>query len=243
MRRPGETMSLDIQVVSLSDGTGSLLGTTVLFHDVTHFRQLQTELEYANRQLESAYEELQSTNEELETTNEELQSTVEELETTNEELQSTNEELETMNEELQSMNDELHVSNEVLRERQEEVDRLNRFMAAVLGSMSASVVVVDKDMRITAWNTKAEDMWGIRADEAVGDHLLNLDIGLPVQELRPMIKRQLLDAHRDHEAVTMEAVNRRGRKIEVQVTVSPLAHEGEEAAAGAILVTDALNQA
>lgn len=138
------------------------------------------------------------------------------------------------------MNDELHVSNEVLRERQEEVDRLNRFMGAVLGSMSAGVVVVDKDMRITAWNTKAEDMWGVRSDEAVGEHLLNLDIGLPVQELRPMIKRQLLDVHHDHEVVTLRAVNRRGREVQVQVTVSPLAEEGREAS-GAILLTDVLN--
>ena len=240
-RRQGETLVLDIQVVPLLDETGSLLGTTVLFNDITHYRQLQGELEFANRQLETAYEELQSTNEELETTNEELQSTVEELETTNEELQSTNEELETMNEELQSMNDELHVSNEVLRERQDEVDHLNRFMSAVLGSMSAGVVVVDRELRITAWNSKAEDLWGVRADEAVGEHLLNLDIGLPVQELRPMIKRQIRGQSGADEIVTVEAVNRRGRKVEVQVTVSPLAEDGEEPG-GAILVTDLLNQ-
>ena len=241
MRRQGETLVLDIQVVPLLDETGALLGTTVLFNDITHYRQLQGELEYANRQLETAYEELQSTNEELETTNEELQSTVEELETTNEELQSTNEELETMNEELQSMNDELHVSNEVLRERQDEVDHLNRFMSAVLGSMSAGVVVVDPDLRITAWNSKAEDLWGVRADEAVGEHLLNLDIGLPVQELRPMIKRQIRGQGGTDEMVTVEAVNRRGRKVEVQVTVSPLSEDGDEPG-GAILVTDVLNQ-
>ena len=241
MRRPGQNLSMDVQVVPLYDDTGGLLGTTVLFNDVTHYRQLQSELEYANRQLETAYEELQFTNEELDTTNEELQSTVEELETTNEELQSTNEELETMNEELQSMNDELHASNEVLREGQEEVDRLNRFMSAVLGSMSAGVVVVDKDMRITAWNSKAADMWGVRSDEAVGQHLLNLDIGLPVQELRPMIKRQLLDPQREPDVVTMQAVNRRGRGVELQVTVSPLSEEGHEAS-GAILVTDMLTR-
>src|SRR5947209_14253627 len=55
-----------------------LLGVSVVFHDVSWARQLLTELEHTNRQLESAYEELQSTNEELETTNEELQSRSEE---------------------------------------------------------------------------------------------------------------------------------------------------------------------
>ena len=102
---------LDVQVdPAARRRTPACSASAIIFNDVTAARQLQDELEHANRQLEAAYEELQSTNEELETTNEELQSTVEELETTNEELQSTNEELETMNEELQSTNDELQPS-------------------------------------------------------------------------------------------------------------------------------------
>ncbi len=106
---PAEPVSLDIQVVPLQRPVGQPARHHGHLQRRHPLPALQQELEYANRELETAYEELQSTNEELETTNEELQSTVEELETTNEELQSTNEELETMNEELQSMNDELHV--------------------------------------------------------------------------------------------------------------------------------------
>ncbi len=96
-RAKDKPLAFDVQVLPLTDEAGVVQGCAVVYHDVTHSRQLRQELEFANRQLETAYEELQSTNEELETTNEELQSTVEELETTNEELQSTNEELETMN--------------------------------------------------------------------------------------------------------------------------------------------------
>ena len=207
---------------------------------MTHYRQLQQELEHANRSLETAYEELQSTNEELETTNEELQSTVEELETTNEELQSTNEELETMNEELQSMNDELHITNEALRERQDEVDHLNGFMAAVLDSMSAGVAVVDKDLRITAWNAKAHDLWGVRTEEAVGEHLLTLDIGLPLQQLRPILRRQLADGStKGGESIRVNAVNRRGKAVEVHVTATQLAGAGA-GSSGAILLMEVL---
>ncbi|WP_418606413.1 hypothetical protein [Georgenia sp. SUBG003] len=137
------------------------------FTDVTPYRQLHSELE-SNRQLENAYAELQSSNEELETTNEELQSTVEELETTNEELQSTNEELETMNEELQSMNDELHATNEALREGQDEINRLNSFMVSVLGSMTSGVVVVGEDLQVLAWNSTAEDLWGVGTVQRAG---------------------------------------------------------------------------
>jgi two-component system CheB/CheR fusion protein len=241
VRGSSESLTLDIQFVPLHDEFGSSLGATVIFNDVTHFRKLQRELEYSNRQLETAYEEIQSANEELETTNEELQSTVEELETTNEELQSTNEELETMNEELQSMNDELHVSNDALRDQQDEVDRLNRFMTSVLSSMNAGVVVVDNDLRIMAWNAKAEDLWGVRADEAIEDHLFGLDIGLPLEQLRPLLRRQLEGDHQDHEALRVEAVNRRGRPVQVQVTVTRLSRD-RDVPPGAILVMDVIEQ-
>ena len=166
-------------------------GRRVIFNDVTAYRRLQNELEYANRQLETAYEELQSTNEELETTNEELQSTVEELETTNEELQSTNEELETMNEELQSMNDELQTSNEELRERTDEVGAAQRVHGVGPRQPAGGVVVVDAELRVQVWNRQAEDLWGLRRDEAVGQHLLDLDIGLPVERLRPLVRAVL----------------------------------------------------
>ena len=89
------------------------------------------------------------------------------------------------------MNDELHFSNEALRDRQDEVDRLNKFMTSVLGSMNSGVAVVDSDMKILAWNAKAEDLWGVRADEALGRHLLNLDIGLPLDGLRQPLRKQL----------------------------------------------------
>ena len=227
----------DIQVQPLVDNAGSMLGTAIVFNDVSRHHQLQGELEYSNRQLETAYEELQSTNEELETTNEELQSTVEELETTNEELQSTNEELETMNEELQSMNDELHSTNEQLRERQIEVDELNIFMESVLAGLRAGVAVVDRELRVLAWNTRAEDLWGVRADEAVGQHLLNLDIGLPLDQLLPLLKRQVVATDGTHELLKLEAVNRRGRSVAVHVTISPL-QRGDADASGAILVMD-----
>jgi PAS domain-containing protein len=66
-------------------------------------------------------------------------------------------------------------------------------MSAVLGSLNAGVTAVDADLRVLAWNAKAEDLWGIRTDEATGQHLFSLDIGLPLEPLRPVLKRQLVD--------------------------------------------------
>jgi two-component system CheB/CheR fusion protein len=224
-----ETLCLDVQVSPLTDTDAGLLGVILSFHDVSESRRLREELQQANRQLETAYEELQSTNEELETTNEELQSTVEELETTNEEL-------ETMNEELQSTNDELQAINDELRDRTGDLDEAKRFLETILTSLRAGVAVLDGDMRILVWNRHAEDLWGLRQEETVGQHFLNLDIGLPTQHLRPLIRRTLAGDVGPHEMV-LSAVNRRGRAIQVRVVGSPLSSTGGNAS-GAILLME-----
>ncbi|GAA2618522.1 PAS domain S-box protein [Dactylosporangium fulvum] len=233
---PGETLFLNIQINPLVDSDAGLLGVVIIFQDMTAARRLQDELEHANRQLETAYEELQSTNEELETTNEELQSTVEELETTNEELQSTNEELETMNEELQSTNDELQSINDELRERTAELNDTNSFMEAILTSLQAGVVVLNREMQILVWNRRAEDLWGLRSDEAVGQHFLNIDIGLSTAQLRPPI-RDVLSGRSAREETEQSAVNRRGRTVRLRIACSPLT-SGSAGVIGVILVME-----
>ena len=234
--RGTDTLCLDVQITPLTDADAGLLGVTLSFHDVTEARRLREDLQLANGQLETAYEELQSTNEELETTNEELQSTVEELETTNEELQSTNEELETMNEELQSTNDELQAINDQLRDRTGDLKQANQFLETILTGLRAGVAVLDEDMRVLVWNRHAEDLWGPRQDETVGQHFLNLDIGLPTQQLRALIRRTLAGQSGPHE-ITLSAVNRRGRSIVVRVAGSPLGGTDGQAS-GAILLME-----
>ncbi|MEV4141762.1 CheR family methyltransferase [Dactylosporangium sp. NPDC049742] len=232
----GEKFHLDVQIHPLTDGSGELLGAAIVFQDITTARRLQQELEHSNQQLEAAYEELQSTNEELETTNEELQSTVEELETTNEELQSTNEELETMNEELQSTNDELQAINEELQDRTGEVHESNVFLQAILSSLRSGVVVLDPELRVMVWNRRMDDLWGIRAEEAIGQHFLNLDIGLPTDQLRPLI-RSVLGPGPSQDHLTLSAINRRGRPTSLRIAANLLV-DGNDTAAGAILVMD-----
>jgi two-component system CheB/CheR fusion protein len=184
---------------------------------------------------------LQSLNEELETTNEELQSTNEELETTNEELQSTNEELETMNEELQSTNDELQAINEELRGRTEELDQSNSFLGTVLRSLGSAVIVLNEDLRVRIWSPGAEDLWGLRPDEAQSRELLSLDIGLPVAEITPMLKLVLDDLTADGiarpEPQRVTAVNRRGKTVGLQIAASAMRTE-EGGISGIILVID-----
>jgi two-component system CheB/CheR fusion protein len=126
-----------------------------------------------------------------------------------------------MNEELQSMNDELHSGNDELRQETESVASRNDLLSTVLASLRPGVAVLDEQYRVMSWNTSAEDLWGVREEEALGQALTDLDIGLPVDRLTPLLR---LDEHGngDHGELTVPAVNRRGRSIEVRVTVSPL---------------------
>ena len=238
-QRPGVSQPgcYDVSIAPLFSAPGDLVGTGISFLDVTRYRAVRDELEHANSELECAYEELQSLNEELETTNEELQSTNEELETTNEELQSTNEELETMNEELQSTNDELQTINDELRRRTDDLDQTNDFLGTVLRSLGSAVIVLTDDLRVEVWSPGAEDMWGLRADEAAGKSLLTLDIGLPAEVLAPHLRRLLGQGSDGTASLQLAAVNRRGKTVDLRIAACPLRTE-EGAASGVILVID-----
>ncbi|HEX5927250.1 MAG TPA: CheR family methyltransferase [Baekduia sp.] len=201
---------------------GERQGASITYVDVTEAQRLREELERSKRELEQAYEELQST--------------VEELETTNEELQSTNEELETMNEELQSTNEELETINDELRTRTLELDEVNAFLETILVSMGLAVAVLDARQSVQVWNRHAEDLWGLRSDEAVGQYFLGLDIGLPVDQLRGGIRTALRDADGRGEVV-VEATNRRGRAIRCAVTALPLV-VGTDEVTGVILLME-----
>jgi len=226
--RPGQAARyFDVQLTPLTGEAGRSIGVSISLSDVSRIRELQSELHRSTQEVETAYEELQSTNEELETTNEELQSTVEELETTNEELQSTNEELETMNEELQSTNEELHSTNEELRQRSEDLNGANGFLESVLTGVRSGVAVLDRELHVIAWNHRAEDLWGLRPDEVRNQNFLNLDIGLPADQLRPGI-RACLTGESDHTETVLAATNRRGKPISCKITGTPLLGSNRE---------------
>jgi two-component system CheB/CheR fusion protein len=153
-----------------------------------------------------------------------------------EELQHANRQLETAYEELQSTNDELHVINDELHDRTDDLNQGKHFLETILTGLRAGVAVLDADMRVLTWNRRAGDLWGLRKDETVGQHFLNLDIGLSTQELGPMIRRTLAGEGGWHEMV-LSAVNRRGRPILVRVVGSVL-NGADGSASGAILLME-----
>jgi two-component system CheB/CheR fusion protein len=112
-------------------------------------------------------------------------------------------------------------------------------MGAVLAAQQAAVIVVNTELRVQVWNSVAEQLWGLRSDEVVGTHFLDLDIGLEVERLRQPIRATLTGASKNYET-SMNATNRRGKRIECRVTCSPLESNGT--VRGAILHIEQLPQ-
>ena len=143
-----------------------------------------------------------------------------------------------MNEELQSTNDELQVINDELRGRTEELDQVNGFLGTVLRSLGSAVIVLTEELRVRVWSPGAEDLWGLRPEEADARDFLSLDIGLPTAEIAPWLRRVLVRAAESSTAtIDLSALNRRGKTVELRVAASPMRSE-EGVISGLILVID-----
>ncbi len=142
-----------------------------------------------------------------------------------------------MNEELQSTNDELHTINDAFGERSVELDDARCFTAALVNSIHLGLVVVDREMRVLVWNRGCEELWGMRTDETRGRTLNSLDTGLPVDQMRPLIGNAFVDPGNPSE-VSVDAVNRRGRPIQVRVTCTGFQSTPEEGVKGAVLLME-----
>jgi two-component system, chemotaxis family, CheB/CheR fusion protein len=221
------TSFFDIQITPLVERESKILGVNISLIDVTRYQNLRQELDRYREDLEAAQEELQTSNEELETTNEELQSTNEELETTNEELQSTNQELETMNEELQSSNEELQTTNEELNIRTAELNRVSVFMQSILTSLRVGMTVLDNRLSIQLWNNRMTEFWGLRVEEVRDRFFFDLDIGLPLEQLRSMI-RICQAGESDYQELILKAIDRRGKAIDCRVICTPLKRKQQQ---------------
>jgi two-component system CheB/CheR fusion protein len=102
--------------------------------------------------------------------------------------------------------------NEELRMRTSELGRLNMYFESILASMRSAVVVLDLELHVQVWSDRAQDLWGLRADEVRGKHFLNFDIGLPVERLSPSI-RACINGEREFIETVLAATNRRGKRI------------------------------
>ncbi|KAA5542639.1 PAS domain-containing protein [Roseiconus nitratireducens] len=124
----------------------------------------QDRIDHLETDLRYAQENLQATIEEMETSNEELQATNEELTASNEELQSTNEELHSVNEELYTVNAE-H------QRRVEELTQANNDMDNLLATTRVGVIFLDSEFCIRRFTPEVARVF----------HLVPQDVGRSIK--------------------------------------------------------------
>ena len=137
-------------------------------------RDLETELQHSQENLQATIEELETSNEELQATNEELLSSNEELQSTNEELQSVNEELVTVNAEYQK--------------KIEELSLLNDDMDNLLAATPVGTVFLDSAYQIRKYTPAAAAQFNI-IDSDIGREFAHLSHNLQYPELMDDVAR------------------------------------------------------
>lgn len=202
-----------------------------------HLREQSYELELLNQELWATNEQLQTMNQEMQTSNEELETVNGELEETLEELSCSREELEMANEELETINQELQATNAELQQRTTELSQVQTLFQALLYSAPMALIIIDPNFYIQTWSRYSEELWGVWSHEAKGQHLLNLDIGLPVERLRKPI-RDCLSGQVAHCEDRLTAVNRRGKSIHCRVMCAPLLDDQKETIGALLLIEE-----
>jgi two-component system CheB/CheR fusion protein len=107
---------------------------------------------------------------------------------------------------------------------------------SLVNSVHFGMAVVDREMRVVVWNHGCEELWGLRADEIIGEVLTTLDIGLPMDQVLPLIGNAFVDPENPGE-IFIDAVNRRGRATRVRVTCNSF-QSSDGAVTGAMLLMD-----
>lgn len=94
-----------------------------------------------------------------------------------------------------------------------------------MANINSAIIAVDTELKILSWNRRSEDLWGLRADEALQKPLDSLDIGLPISQVVEHIKSSL-SKRTPFEEFRLESVNRRGRKFVAEVKITPVTIDG-----------------
>ena len=116
----------------------------------------------------------------------------------------------------------------------QELHASERYVAAILDGIGVAALVVDRHFQVLSWADEMRQLFGLMADEVEAKSLFDLDIGLPVAELRPAVEA-CLRGDAESPTVELEAVNRRGVRIRCAVTCRPL-HPADEVAGVIVMV-------
>lgn len=127
--------------------------------------------------------------------------------------------------------------NDELRHRTNELNEVNAFLETIMTAVGLAVAVVDREQRVQIWNRQARELWGLTPEEAEDRHLMALDFGLPVEQLKAQL-RATLAGQTSREELVLDAINRRGKQLPCRVTLLPLAGGNDGVVPGAIIMME-----
>lgn len=94
-------------------------------------------------------------------------------------------------------------------------------MESILTSLKMGMIVLDHRLSVQVWNDRMNELWGLRSEETYDRFFFDLDIGLPLEQLRSMI-RNCHTERNDNRETKVKAVNRRGKTISCRIVCTPL---------------------
>lgn len=100
----------------------------------------------------------------------------------------------------------------------------------MLSSLRLAVMLLNRTYVVTSWNSTCQEIWGLREEEAVGQELFALDIGLPVEKLREPLGNLL-----GGRAPKRPYPSRPRKAVQVELEFHPLAGRNGEIT-GAVVV-------
>ena len=82
--------------------------------------------------------------------------------------------------------------------------------------------MVDRELRVLAWNDQAEAFWKLSDDEVRGRSFLDLDLGLPTGRMASLLQAALAQPGGTPPSQTIAATNRDGTDLMLCVTANDL---------------------
>ena len=107
---------------------------------------------------------------------------------------------------------------------QQNLEEANRFLNHILESSSTiSIIATDRDRTIEYWNSGAENMFGYRPSEVLGNHKIDLLYPHDNEETREIIEEARTNALNKKKGRSCEVIERRkdGKNIWVRLTITP----------------------
>lgn len=104
-----------------------------------------------------------------------------------------------------------------VRQRVDEVEELHEREAHILENAAVGLLMLDEDGRVRSWNRALERIYGAARDEAIGRRLADL---FPLHVVQ-QIEREERGGEPESRLYRVRMVNRLGREIVVNLTLSP----------------------